>query len=828
MEVKFCGGAYEVGASCIMLDIAGKHILLDCGIRMSGDALPNLSMIKQAGGLDLILVSHAHMDHIGALPIISGEFPNTPIIMTHMTKELVKILLYDSLKIMDLKESEIPIFSEIHVENMLNRVLCYSPNYDIYPFLDEFQIRMYSAGHIPGAVFFYLITTEGSFFYSGDFSITPQMAVGGAVIGKLRPDVAILESTYGNRLHSNREQELSALLNKIVEVVESGHKILIPAFALGRAQEIILYINNAFAKKSVSKFNVYVDGMVNDICRAFEKAPNYLRERYAKKIYKNIDIFYNDSVTAVSRNMAARKELVEKKEGACIIASSGMLTGGPSAFYAAALCEDEHNFIALTGYQDEESPGAKLLELAKGNASDRNIKIGDTVLNIQCGIGIYGLYAHADKSEILALANELMPKQTYFVHGSEEAINEISSAFQRESKGRVDIPLNGESLSYYVNNKRKQIQKDTLCCLWHGMISETKELEILWEYILKQYGNKKGFPVEDLYYILTGNNCSEEAYKQLVTMLYESEYFIAEIKRPYIYHAVLPEEIKQADMQMEVNQALELAENMFRPYGLYKKGAKFQEKIIVLYFNFPSIAIKDAETLISEFEDESKWEVQVNEEIYVDAAVELIEKLLTSCDCRLLKNPSYHRVDNCFRIVTNTVPTNFKDIEQEFMEMTGIMLYFNVPSSNKVHGNSKRMKGQTEQNTAFSTIEQTFLKQPDKLYKKSIKTDNSGTFIELSFISPEIGERYLEEINNLEVVLGWRIEIGIVVNQNEIIRIGKSILAKYNLFAKKNISYYPDKRIFSVQILADADGEAIENAKREFEDVTGLGLEIIV
>ena len=824
MEIKFCGGAYEVGASCIMLEIAGKNILLDCGIRMTGDTLPNLSLIKESGGLDLILVSHAHMDHIGALPIISGEFPNAPIIMTHMTKELVKILLYDSLKIMDLKETEIPIFSEIHVENMMNRILCYSPNYDIYPFLDDFQIRMYSAGHIPGAVFFYLITKEGSFFYSGDFSMTPQMAVGGAAVGKLRPDVAILESTYGGRLHSDRGQELSALLRKIEQVVESGHKILIPAFALGRAQEIILYINNAFARKSVKRFPVYVDGMVNDICRAFVKAPNYLRERYTKKIYKNIDIFYNDSITAVSRSMAARKEIAEKKEGACIIASSGMLTGGPSAYYAAALCEDEDNYIALTGYQDEESPGAKLLELARGKEGDRSLKIGDAVLNIKCGIGIYGLSAHADKSEILALAHALSPKQTFFVHGSEEALHEISASFQRESRGRVTVPQNGDAFSLdFSKNKRKQMQKDSLRCLGTGMISEADELKPLWEFILLHYGEKKGYPAEDLSYILTGNECTQEEYMLLGPLLHESKYFTAETKRPYIFHAVLPEDIPRPSQHMEVNQALELAGKLFAPYGLYKKGAKFQEKIIVLYFNFPRTALKRAEPVIKEFEEESNWTIQVNEEIHVNAAEELIEKLLAGC--RLTKNPSYHRPEMCFRIVTDCVPENYRDIEGEFLAETGINLHFTRSASAAAPAIPPRKEKQAEQNAAFSAIDRIFAGQPDKLYKKSLKVDEKGAYMELGFLSPELGNKYREELCDLEAELGWRIEISPTVNQNEVFKIGKGILQKNGLIPRKGISYHPDKKMFAVQLSEGSTKEAMENAKQEFEEAVGLKLE---
>ncbi|MCL2321302.1 MAG: MBL fold metallo-hydrolase, partial [Oscillospiraceae bacterium] len=586
MDLHFCGGAKEVGASCILTKISNKNILLDCGMRMSKDPLPDLNFIKEFGGVDLIVISHAHMDHIGTLPIISTEYPNAKIIMTHMSKDLLKVLLYDSLKIMDMRESEIPIFSEIHVQNMINRIICYSPVYEIHPFNDNYDIKitMYSAGHIPGAAFIYIVSPEGSIFYSGDFSTFDQIAVNGAFVPKLRPDVGIFESTYGNRLHNNREIELNSLLNKIIEVVSSSNKILIPAFALGRAQEVILFLINSMQKGTCPKFKIYVDGMVNDICRVFRKNPNYLKERYAKRIYKGIDIFYNENVIPVPRNESARKEIISKEEGLCIISSSGMLTGGPSTFYAKYIAASENNFIALTGYQDEESPGAKLLALADDDDEDKSIQIGDETIPLKCGIGMYGLSAHADKSQILAAAHSLSPKKTFFVHGSPESCFEVSSAFQKEHFGETNVPENGDHFNFdFTNTKRKQLEKKSLKSLnkYFESIDDIGEDDIkeLWEFLQNNYINTMGFTLEDLFFVLTGTDLRDDLML-FNKKIYDSEYFAFELKRPYIFHYVKPEDIKVKDEFMEVNKALTLAQETFEPYGLYKKGAKSEEKII--------------------------------------------------------------------------------------------------------------------------------------------------------------------------------------------------------------------------------------------------------
>ena len=378
MEIDFLGGALEVGGSSILLNIDNKNILMDAGIRQSSakDNIPNFRAIQDYGGVDAIVISHAHLDHIGCLPIISKEYPEARIYMNNMTKDLLKVLLYDSLKIMNNRDGEIPLYAEIDVKNTLDRV--FTINYEVrFSIFEDMYLTFYNAGHIAGASCVYIQSKEGALFYSGDFSVFSQKTVEGAKIPKLRPDVAIVESTYGDRLHSNREIEEKLLVNTVNECIEKQGKMIIPAFALGRAQEVILILKNAMNKGSMKKVKIYVDGMVRDINRTYKNNPLYLRNSLGKKILKGNSPFYNDNIIEV-KNTDNREEILSKNEPLIIISSSGMLTGGPSAFYAEKIASMENGYIVITGYQDEESPGRKILDLLEENEdSERYLNINN-------------------------------------------------------------------------------------------------------------------------------------------------------------------------------------------------------------------------------------------------------------------------------------------------------------------------------------------------------------------------------------------------------------------------------------------------------------------
>lgn len=832
MKLFFCGGASEVGASCILLKLAGKNFVFDTGVRMAQnkDFLPDLRMIQENGGVDAIFVSHAHIDHIGSLPVLSSEFPNARIFMTHATKDLMRVLLYDSLKIMENREQEIPIFSEPHVKNTLDRVLCYSPGYTFRPFGESFEITFYNAGHIAGAAAIYVVSQEGAFFYSGDFSVSRQRTVEGASIPRLRPDVAVFESTYGDRLHANREIEEQRLIAKVNEIIEAKKKILIPAFALGRAQEVVLILKRAINKGQLSSCKIYVDGMVNDICRVYSLNPNYLNHQLTNRIMKGNEIFYDDNITAITKRQTQREEIMSSSEPCCIISSSGMLTGGPSQWYAAWLAGDEGNYIALTGYQDEESPGRQLLALAEGDAEERILKLGDISIPVNCGIGKYGLSAHADKTEILALVHSLGPKNVFFVHGNSEVTEQLAKDLQKDFRGRAFAPKNGEEYDPLINVPRKQLYKDDLPTLASTTYLTEEEIPKLWALIMNHFHTKRGFTFEELAYIWSGRRDAD--YRDFFNseLINNSKFFKAENRRPFIFHAQSEEDIiaVENNTYMEVNSMLALVDKYFPPStGLYKKGARFDEKITILSFVFPKRAcqLKDE---IENFEFETKWQVEINSECNQLEAQNLIKKLFSSEEQKIEKI-SYLPLEDAFKVKVNRPIDRKEKVIKEFFEMSGMKIIIEGLAYNGkgnkttefMTSNSEAAK-QMEQNMAMKNIQDAFANMPDKIYKKRLKNDGSQRYIELSFISPIVGERYKELIEQLERKIYWNIRVGQSVNQHEVLNIAKRLLENNGAELKKSPAFLPKEMQVVVNLFSQpTDFPAI---KENFFALTGLEL----
>lgn len=827
MRINFQGGAAEVGASCIILNIDGKNLLLDCGIRMgTGEVLPDMSIIQQKGGVDAILVSHAHMDHSGGLPVISREYPNAVIYMTHATKDLIRVLLYDSLRIMESREAEIPIFAEVHVRTMLERIVCFSPGFTFRPFDGNIKVTFYNAGHVAGSSGIYITGDEGAFFYSGDFSVTSQKTVTGASFPKLRPDVAILESTYGDRLHSDRDIEEQKLVEKVKEIISAGNKILIPAFALGRAQEVILILKKAINKGQLPDFKIYIDGMVKDICRVYKLNPNYLKSDLAKKIFRGIDIFYDDNIVAVTGRQEQREEIISKNEPCCIISSSGMLNGGPSQWYLEKLAPHEGNFIAITGYQDEESPGKHLLDLLDTEEGDRFLRLGERTVSVKCGVGKYGLSAHADKTQIISLAHTLGAKQLFFVHGNSDTVASLATEVQKEYRGKVYSPGNGDEYDFDIRNPRKQLTKQKLTTMSRNDKPMEEDIKDLWEFILQSDQKDRLFTAEELYYCYTGQeNFTEDNILELQGYLNSSGLFEPDIRKPFLFMAIAPdivEERKNKSRYMEVNQMLALADEYFsKESGLYKKGARFEEKVALLYFNFPDAAIEKYRDRIREFEEITGWTVEINRECNLMEAENLIQNLLPS-DINISGSISYFRQNNLFKVkVDKSFDT--ESISKKFKEITRLNILFEESDggSMKLVEPAKRQEGQMEQNKALEIINNSFRDKKDKLYKKSIKNENGEPVIELSFISPQVGNRYKNFLEELETRICWKIRINQSSNQNEIIKIGTRIFQEAGINITKNLSYMPKE----MEVAAVADNispEVAEKVKLDFEDATGL------
>jgi len=830
MRIGFCGGCEEVGASCLVLQVEGRNLLFDSGIRFgSRDRLPDFRLVQELGGVDAIVVSHAHMDHSGSLPVISREFPRAPVFMTPPTRDIVRVLLYDSLKIMD-REDEVPAYAPEHVEEMLERIRVHSFQNAFRPFDDrEIELVFYQAGHILGAAGVYLTSGEGALLYSGDISVTPQRTVSGIGFPRLRPDVLILESTYGQRLHANRKVEERRLVEIVAEVAENRGKILIPAFALGRAQEVILILRSAINRKQLPPLPVYVDGMVKDILALYRLHPGALRQELAKRIWREKDVFYSDGVQPVS-SPAMRQRIVAGTDPCCIVSSSGMLSGGPSCFYAEKLARGETNFIAITGYQDEEAPGRQLVDLLEIPEGEEKVwQLSGAAVPVSCRMGTYGLSAHADRGELLGVVQALSPRRVFLVHGSPPALEELGRALQPLVRGEVYVPRNGERIDITFKNRRKQVKVESPPPLRRAGRPGAEGIEELWSYLVDR-PRKAGYTAEELLHIWSGRQDHEEEELALFRgLLQEQRFFEPESRRLFLYHPLAGEEVRarQAAKVMEVNEMLALAERYFPAgSGLYKKGARFAEKIALFTFNFPAVEVPRCAEKLEAFAAETGWKVQTNSQCNISALKPLLAGLLGE-QRKLLKKVSYFEMQQAVKAELSAAPYRAEELERRFREATGLELLLEHPGKeapvpSAVEGEEKpRM----EQNAALTLISQAFEQTPHRLYKKGIKSDGGGKYVELAFITPQVGERYRPTLDALQAQSGWRIELNPNPNQNELIQKALELVQEAGLSTSKNPSVHQAEARVRLKLNGATEDKLQAELQQRYLEETGFTLE---
>lgn len=871
MDLHFLGGAMEIGGSCIYIRIMGRGVLLDCGIRQGGakDPLPDFRTIQEQGGLDAIIISHAHMDHIGTLPIISRAYPLARIYMTAMTADLTRVLLYDSLKIMEHREDEIPHYSEPDVRAMLERIVPVGLQTP-YPVFEQFQLTFYPAGHIAGAACVYLVTDEGSLFYSGDFSAFSQRTIEGMRIPRLRPDVVMVETTYGNSLHGNRQVEERRLVALVNECIQEKKKVLIPAFALGRAQEVLLILRAAIQNQEIPPVPVYVDGMVREVNLMYERNPTYLKNALAKRILKGNEPFYTKEIQPVAA-MQNREELLDGDGPAIFISSSGMLTGGPSALYAARLAPLEQACIIITGYQDEESPGRQLLNLLE-SGTEKTLTLNGCTIPVKCRVEQVGLSAHADQSEIMALLGRLSARRIFLVHGNPEVMEELGNELAAaDYRRQVYLPECGQHYEISLRSKRKQLLFQPSDTMRMERPFTHDDEQLLWSYWQGHYPGK-AFTIPQIAYIWSGKipdaneGCQETDTDRLINgspldkkqacmetndsgagpsdekilqrmqrIFLDSCYFRPNAKRLFLYEANSSEEVAHALEPKELTQQelTQRIEASFAEYPYRKISYHVQRKEITLQFDYPDRqAGPEFERLAEQFQQRNGWSVQASTSMNHCAAELFLETLFGN---RIVKM-SYYLDKKCYMVqLAGTPQETDEQAARKFLEKTGWTLVINgklqgstcpdtIPDGGQgadffmPHSTERAVE---EQNKAFLRIDQMFAQEAHQPEKKSLKQDAAGKYLEVGFVSPMVGRQYHKLLQEAANQTGWRIHIAERINQNGLIKTAQLLCTKYEIPLKKMPSYLPGQRAVQLKAQAMADEGKCKKAAEEFKEMTG-------
>ena len=835
MKIYFCGGSSEVGASCIFIELNNRRILLDCGMRMKGDRMPDLGLIQQAGGIDGIILSHAHMDHSGILPVISTEFPDAAIHCTPPTANLVQVLLGDSIKIMKLsQEEEIPLYDRKQVDATLDRIVRHPFSQPFY--LDEeqeIQVTLFPAGHILGAASVYLSSKDGSLFYSGDISADRQRTIPKALVPRLSPDICIFESTYGNRLHSDRSAEETRFVTQVTEVIANGGKVLIPAFAVGRAQEVILILRNAINTGLLPGCKVYVDGMVREVCRIYKDSPNYLSASLAKSVWKGHDPFFSDTVLPVE-NQEQRENIIKDDQPCCIVASSGMLAGGASAFFAEHLAGDDKAYITITGYQDEESPGAKLQSLfssTDAEKQERSLTVNGRNISVKCGLGTFGLSAHADKTQLCGFIKQLNPRRVFLVHGDKTAISSLQAALEDgDFRGRVTVPSNGSSFMVDCRPGRAFHVRSLPFELNNAELPDDSGLKMLSEKLREnpEFG-RISWSATELCRMWGGNGAGNE--DQFMELLNRSIHFECNPHRLYLFQAVAPDESAPGShRQMEVNAMLAFLKESLPPEVMYKSGARLESHKARIFFRFPDVAKNRHEDTIHEFERRSGWSVEINEYPDTSSFLPLLHDL-TGTESDKIKKISWN-IDA--KSVTLSLSGPLKspgEIAEAFKSETGYDLL--LPNSDTdtaapvIAQPDLAFNPKCSQQEAMREIEDVFRPEGVSIFKKSVRNAGDTKFIELQFLTPVVGERYTKWLKGISELTGWPVTVAPNPRQQELIMLAQNCAAAHGLTISKGPSIRQSEQRVDISVNDSTQKGNIPQAQNDFFEKSGYQLHVV-
>ncbi|MCO5568514.1 hypothetical protein L7F22_022213 [Adiantum nelumboides] len=436
------GAGREVGKSCVVVMIGGKTIMFDCGMHLGyydDRRFPDFSLIPKRGdftdSIDCVIITHFHLDHIGALPYFTEVCGyEGPIFMTYPTKALAPLMLEDYRKVMVERRGQQEEFSVLQIHECMKKVTAIDLRQTV-SLGSDIQFRAYYAGHVLGAAMFYLKVGESTVVYTGDYNMTPDRHLGAAQIDRLQPDLIITESTYATTIRDSKHAREQDFLKAVHKCVAGGGKVLIPVFALGRAQELCILLDDYWERMHLNAPIYFSAGLTMQ----------------ANVYYKLLISWTNQKVkeTCVTRNTFDFKHVsvFDRSQlnapGPCVLfATPGMLNGGLSLEVFKLWAPFEQNLVVVPGYCVPGTVGHRLV-------TGKSVRIDvdkRTHLKVLCQVHHLSFSAHTDAKGIMDLLGHVGPKHVILVHGEKPKMALLKTRITSEMGVPCFDPGNGEAI----------------------------------------------------------------------------------------------------------------------------------------------------------------------------------------------------------------------------------------------------------------------------------------------------------------------------------------------------------------------------------------------
>jgi len=452
------GGFGQVGRSCMLLTTPDSKVLIDCGVnpgaRDPSEAYPRLDWANiSLDELDAVVIGHAHLDHTGFLPVLTKYGYKGPIYCTEPTLPMMNLIQLDAIKVAG-AQGRTPMYAERDVHQIMRQTigLSYGTVTDISP---DIKLVLANAGHILGSAscHFHIGNGDHNFVYSGDIKYGKSMLLESADTRFPRVETLLVESTYGAKedIQPSREEVESAFIKSVNEILKGGGKVLIPIPAVGRAQELMMVIDKYMKSGELTESPVFMEGMIQEATAIHEAHPEYLERSLKQKILETDDNPFDSEYFTNIEHADSRDEPLREDSPCIVIATSGMLEGGPVLEYFRNFAPDKKNKILFVSYQVNGTLGRRVMDGARQvTIMGRDGKV--EVVTINCGTEkLEGFSGHSDYNQLMSYVQRLRPKlrRVLVNHGERRKSQNLSSSINRMFRVTTHYPQVQEAIKLF-------------------------------------------------------------------------------------------------------------------------------------------------------------------------------------------------------------------------------------------------------------------------------------------------------------------------------------------------------------------------------------------